>query len=682
MASQPDKQPTNSWADNQQWVMKKDSDTAIEPHPIHGGGSAHGGNSDATNGPASGTTSDDADRSPVSGWHYLSRRPLKRSLVVVTVSLVAVGLAVFSLTVAVVMESFMKNRVDEQLYESIAPQGWVMNYLRGSSGTGNEREDGIGSLLDSLLAPHSSNSREDTDDAQDSGDHDNYDDDHSGSADATEGGQKQGNGTPGGLSRAPTNFYVVEIHANGLIENFVMDPRLASAPELSGVGPNSPPVDVPARVGSASSASWRAISTPRNSEDGSYRVVALPMEQENNTISQLLWMQLFIGGIVIALVLVATLQLVKRALRPLYQVEEIASEISKGNLRQRVPNWPAETEVGRLSIALNKMLAQIQFAFLRLSETAKVAEQNEVAMRRFIGDASHELRTPLTSVRGYAELYRAGATDDASMVIDRIHDESQRMSLLVEDLLALVRMDEGRPLAQENVDMLELVLAAADNARAAFPDRSIAVQNRAGGVPVVKGDPNRLHQVVGNLVTNALRHAGDAAAVTLTLASEGDKVLVTVADDGRGIDAKDLPHIFERFYRPDVSRSRASGGSGLGLSIVKGLVAAHGGSIEVHSVVGEGTSFRISLPAHAVEHEDGEADAADTLGSADAESHPSEDAQAAASWGTPQPEDSAEEKNSKNSRNGKNSKKSSTKTKSSGLLNRGKRKQSGEKNGG
>ena len=145
--------------------------------------------------------------------------------------------------------------------------------------------------------------------------------------------------------------------------------------------------------------------------------------------------------------------------------------------------------------------------------------------------------------------------------------------------------------------MLELVLESADSARAGFPGRSITVQNESGAIPVVIGDVNRLHQVIGNLITNAMRHGGDDAAATITLRTEKQRVLVDVSDNGKGIPASDLPHLFERFYRADESRSRASGGSGLGLSIVKGLVEAHGGTISVESTVGEGTVFHINLPA-------------------------------------------------------------------------------------
>jgi HAMP domain-containing protein len=203
---------------------------------------------------------------------------------------------------------------------------------------------------------------------------------------------------------------------------------------------------------------------------------------------------------VLFLLVIASFYLVRRALQPLNQVEQTAGRIAEGQLDRRVPDWSPTTEVGRLSVALNRMLEQIQGAFIKVNQSeqqAREAEQQarsaESSMRRFIGDASHELRTPLTSVRGYADLYKSGATEDADMVIDRISSEAGRMSLLVEDLLTLVRMDEGRPMRSDLVDLLELCIAAVDNARAGFPGRSISVQNETGSIPLTVGDQNRLH---------------------------------------------------------------------------------------------------------------------------------------------------------------------------------------------
>ena len=303
------------------------------------------------------------------------------------------------------------------------------------------------------------------------------------------------------------------------------------------------------------------------------------------------------------------------------QVEQTAGRIARHLTSVSRTGRRAPRSVG--SVALNRMLAQIQGAFIAVNESEKQAREAESSMRRFIGDASHELRTPLTSVRGYADLYRSGATDDPDMVMDRIADEAGRMSLLVEDLLTLVRMDEGRPMREDPVDLLELSLAAAENARAGFPGRVVRVHNDTRSVPVTMGDSARLHQVVGNLVTNALRHAGDDATVDIRLSrvsgagtgdggpegagsdgtgSDGagggagaDMIALDVSDDGDGISPEDVPHLFERFYRADVSRSRASGGSGLGLSIVQRLIERHHGTI-VESELGKGTTFHILLP--------------------------------------------------------------------------------------
>ena len=487
--------------------------------------------------------------------HFLSHYPLKASLVVVITVLVALGLTASSVTVTGTLQRFLIDRVDEQL--NAATNGWAHysgNNLPGSSG----------------------------------GDYNSY---------------------PGdaGVTRPPSDFYVLVVDDAVSYEHF--NSVNESKPEVRGLEEPSAPVTVPARPGSASSTAWRAASVAN--DNGTVTIVALPLEDEEHIIARLVLLQVIIGLIVVAALIVASMYLVRRALRPLNEVEITASRIARGELDQRVPEWAPNTEVGRLSQALNRMLAQIQGAFVAVGASEKAARKSEASMRRFIGDASHELRTPLTSVRGYAELYQSGATDDASMVVEKISEEAGRMSLLVEDLLALVRMDEGRPMEKQKVDMLELVLESADSARAGFPGRTIEVKNHSGEVPVVVGDVNRLHQVIGNLLTNALRHGGDDAAVTITLSTKDPEegaaagtVDVDVADNGKGIAEKDLPHLFERFYRSDVSRSRASGGSGLGLSIVKGLVEAHGGTISVSSVEGEGTVFTVSLPAQASDPED------------------------------------------------------------------------------
>jgi len=237
-------------------------------------------------------------------------------------------------------------------------------------------------------------------------------------------------------------------------------------------------------------------------------------------------------------------------------------------------------------------------------------------MRRFVADASHELRTPLTSIRGFAELYRQGAVtepDQLRRVMRRVEEEATRMGLLVEDLLLLARLDQERPLERRPVDLLSLAADSVHDAQAVEPDRDITLHADAqdAGVPVVVGDEARLRQVVSNLVTNALTHTPHTAPVEVRVKTEQvDGVgwaVLTVADQGPGLADDEAARVFERFYRADTSRTRASGGNGLGLSIVAALVAAHGGHVDVESETGHGATFRVRLPLSSA----GEPDAPD-----------------------------------------------------------------------
>jgi two-component system OmpR family sensor kinase len=253
--------------------------------------------------------------------------------------------------------------------------------------------------------------------------------------------------------------------------------------------------------------------------------------------------------------------------------------------------------VGRLSSALNGMLAQIQRALASSESSAEKARTSEERMRRFITDASHELRTPLTTIRGFAELYRQGAARDMEMLMSRIERESHRMGLLVDDLLLLARLDAQRPIEQNRVDLLALASDAVHDAQAIAPKRKITMDVFDGpGTPEVLGDEPRLRQVLGNLVTNALQHTPETADVTVRVGTEGDDAILEVVDQGPGMRQEDALRIFERFYRTDSSRARISGGTGLGLSIVDSLVLAHGGSVTVTTAPGQGCRFYVRLP--------------------------------------------------------------------------------------
>jgi two-component system OmpR family sensor kinase len=321
---------------------------------------------------------------------------------------------------------------------------------------------------------------------------------------------------------------------------------------------------------------------------------------------------LLIGTLVLVTLAIAGVWLIRASLKPLVGIERTAGAIARGDLTRRVPEQDPKTELGRLSVALNTMLSQIEAAFHARAASEAQAVRSEERMRQFVADASHELRTPLTSIRGFAELYRQGAAPDPGDVLRRIEDEAARMGLLVEDLLLLARLDRERPLHLAPVHLAELVNDAAAAAHAIAPDRAIEVKmGEAAGALVVSGDEARLRQVVSNLVTNALTHTPAGTPVLLGLHADGENhAVIEVADRGPGLTPDQAERVFERFYRVDKARTRrASGtsagptlshsGAGLGLAIVAALVAAHQGTVEVETGPGEGATFRVRLPVAA-----------------------------------------------------------------------------------
>jgi len=294
---------------------------------------------------------------------------------------------------------------------------------------------------------------------------------------------------------------------------------------------------------------------------------------------------------------IAGFAVVHRSLRPLVEVEQTAAAIAAGELDRRIPERDTRTEVGRLSLALNGMLTQIQRAVASSEASAEKARTSEDRMRRFITDASHELRTPLTTIRGFAELYRQGAARDVELLMNRIESESQRMGLLVEDLLLLARLDAQRPMERRRVDLLALASDAVHDARSVAPNRTVTMEVLDGpGTPEVLGDEARLRQVMGNLVANALQHTPESASIAIRVGTRQDSAILEVADEGPGMSREDAHRVFERFYRTDSSRARASGGTGLGLSIVDSLVYAHGGTVSVTTAPGQGCRFTVALP--------------------------------------------------------------------------------------
>ncbi|GAB3218457.1 HAMP domain-containing sensor histidine kinase [Mycolicibacterium hippocampi] len=396
-------------------------------------------------------------------------------------------------------------------------------------------------------------------------------------------------------ARPPSDFFVRGIDPEGHIWMEVND-RVAepALPADNNVGP------LPVTVGSVdhSDVQWRAMTV--RGLGGELTTVAIDLSDVKSTVRSLAYLQAGIGVAVLVVLAIAGYAVVHRSLRPLAEVEQTAAAIASGQLDRRVPERDPRTEVGRLSLALNGMLTQIQRAMASSESSAAQARTSEERMRRFITDASHELRTPLTTIRGFAELYRQGAARDVEMLMSRIESESRRMGLLVEDLLLLAQLDAQRPLERKRVDLLALATDAVHDAQSIAPQRRIRVEVFDGpGTPEVVGDEARLRQVLSNLMANALQHTPEGTGVTVRVGTDEDNTVVEVCDEGPGMGPEDAQRIFERFYRADASRARASGGTGLGLSIVDSLVYAHGGSVSVTTGPGEGCRFRVKMPRFA-----------------------------------------------------------------------------------
>ena len=365
---------------------------------------------------------------------------------------------------------------------------------------------------------------------------------------------------------------------------------------------------------------WRVLMV-QPQDSSAIVAVGFNLSDVDHTVKQLLWIDGLAGGTVLIVLATVGAGIVRSNLKPLRQIERTTVAIAAGDLSQRVPDpepgvEEPKTELGRLSRALNAMLTQIETAFAARAESETAARdaafaaqasearavRSEERMRQFVADASHELRTPLTTIRGFAELYRqgaAGSPDDTARLVRRIEDEAARMGLLVEDLLLLARLDRERPLSLSPVELRVLASEAVQAAGAMAPERAISIEvaPRAGAL-VVQADDARLRQVLGNLLTNAIIHTPPDAQISVRLRSDGSFAIVEVVDTGQGLSPDQAERVFERFYRADAARrrDREATSTGLGLAIVAALVRAHGGSVEVDSVPGQGSTFRVRLP--------------------------------------------------------------------------------------
>ncbi len=355
---------------------------------------------------------------------------------------------------------------------------------------------------------------------------------------------------------------------------------------------NGPPATVPL---SSLHASYRLMAV--RSDNGEVLVSGLPVTPMTDTLNDVALTEIIVFAAALVLTGVLGTGWVRLSLRPLDRVTATAAQVarlplaSEADLPHRVPDADARTEVGKLGTAFNRMLGHVESAIAR-------RHASEERLRTFAADASHELRTPLAVIRGYAELARRDPgmlAPEVAHALGRVESEASRMSALVEDLLLLARLDAGRPLESRPVDLTRLAIDAASDARVAGPDHRWQLELPEGSV-LVPGDEQRLRQVVANLLSNARIHTPAGTTVTVTVGSyPGRGAEMSVTDDGPGISRELQPDLFERFVRGDSSRSRAAGSTGLGLSIVAAVAAAHHGTVSVTSQPGR-TRFLITLP--------------------------------------------------------------------------------------
>jgi two-component system OmpR family sensor kinase len=373
------------------------------------------------------------------------------------------------------------------------------------------------------------------------------------------GGPRSSGGGPGGQVNLPPGTYGQRRDASGKVLRHIQieyseTETVPPAPKL----PAQVPLGKLLTVGSVGSSGLQyRVFAKRDPEDTGVTVAAVPLREVNQTLSQLLLVEsLVIGGVLLALG-VSAFFVVRLGLRPLDRIEVTAGKIAAGQLSRRVSPADSRTEVGRLGLALNAMLDRLEKAFADRT-------LSEERLRQFLADASHELRTPLASIRGYAELHRMGATDDAAgteTAMRRIEDESKRMGVLVEDLLTLARLDEEPSVRRQEVDVAALARDAAEDARATAPDRSISVSAPASAI--VSGDPHQLHQVLANLTRNALVHTPAGTPIEVSVSEDEHAVSVSVRDHGPGLPAKSQASIFDRFWRSEGGRERGKAGAGL-----------------------------------------------------------------------------------------------------------------------
>ncbi|MGB5951482.1 MAG: HAMP domain-containing sensor histidine kinase [Ornithinimicrobium sp.] len=491
----------------------------------------------------------------------ISRWTLRRRLVLVIVALLTAISLIIGLVSVVALNAFLTDRVDAQLQSAVQRSTAVVD--RAGPGLGDRRSgDGEGPGPDFLLAPG------------------------------------QGPNTVAALILDDVVVRAAVLDETGTPQSLTS----AQDAELLALPADATPhtVELGGDIGD-----YRAISS--QGPDGTQVVTALPLREAQAAVSRLSLIILVVTllGLLIAVGLAAAI--VRSTLRPLQRVAQTATQVAQlplhsgqVSLAARVPqeDTDPDTEVGQVGAALNRMLGHVEDALTQ-------REVSETRTRQFVADASHELRTPLAAILGYAELTRRTPHDlppDVAHAMGRVESEAHRMTGLVQDLLLLARLDTGPILRRESVDLRRLLTDAVSDAHASGRQHTWSLSLPEEEMAVL-GDPDQLHQIVANLLTNARVHTPDGTAVTATLSraaadstsGQTEYAVIEIMDTGPGIPRELQDSVFERFARGDTSRSRRAGSTGLGLAIVAAIASAHGGTVHVRSESGT-TVFTVRLP--------------------------------------------------------------------------------------
>jgi len=514
---------------------------------------------------------------------------LRARLLIALIGLVAVGLTVVSAVTYAEQRSFLLGRVDQEAQAALEVVSFQLD-LNGANVLGSGAL-GASAISGATGTTSATGTAAATGTAGATG--------ATGRGAAASGGEREGapRAAPGQPVSLPPGTYGERRTPDGkrVGEAVLFDYGATDfgTPNIPRTLPISPPIGEAKliTVGSAggSGGSYRVLAMRTHDQPG-ITIVAIPLSDVDATLHRLLKDEALVGGGVLLALALLSWWIVGAGLRPLNRIGDTAGQIAAGDLSRRVSPATTRTEVGRLGIALNQMLGQIETAFAN-------QRASEERLRRFLADASHELRTPLASIRGYAELFRMGAASDpadTSKAMSRIESEAARMGVLVQDLLTLARLDESPDLKREPVDVVELLRDAQDDALAQSPGREISLE--ADGPLVVPGDGDRLRQVITNLIQNALVHTEPGTAIDLRASREGDRAVLEVRDHGAGLPPDATELVFERLWRKEAGRGRGRAGAGLGLAIVAEIVGAQGGEVSAHNAPGGGACFVISLP--------------------------------------------------------------------------------------